>query len=634
MGKRAIILSLLFLLYLFIPNNALAVKLTIPATHAYKGEEVEIPVNMDHGEALAGFQMTVTYDFSALRASDVTSGDLSPVLSWVILRDTDTPGQITIVAYNPSLAEPSRTSGSLANLLFYVIGGQQGSDINIDISNVLLSNIYGNEIPSIATSGLIHINIVDNDVDGIPDDIDICPEVYNPNQTDTDEDGIGDECGERCVSTLPVKLGSNYYASLQDAYDAAVDGDTIFIQSEILYQNLVANLDKSVTIDGGYNCNFSDYDAEVPYTTLKGEIINDSPSSLTLKNISVARYYYNPIDCSNPPDPPLVDVDSDGIEDACDACPTVDPSCDPATVDTDNDGMPDSFEIQYELNRSDPFDSGLDPDGDGLTNLEEFESGGNPRDTDKDGDGIPDVNDKCPDVPNDDADDDGDGIPDACDNCVSTFNSDQANADNDDEGDACDACTDTDDDTYGNPGFQANTCPDDNCPYIANPAQEDTDGNDIGDMCDYNMWYDEDWLNRQKVVIDESITASDLEGFPLLVKITGANGVFSRALSNGDDIVFTASDGVRKLSHEIEKFETAAGNEELVAWVKVPELSSAANTVVYMYYGNSIAVNQEDANGVWDENYRGVWHLNEDYLDSTQYGKNLLEKTGSTGTDD
>jgi hypothetical protein len=440
MGKRAIVLSLLFLLYLFIPNNALAVKVTVPATHAYKGEEVEIPVNVDYAKALAGFQMMVTYDFLALSASDVTSGDLSPVSSWVIVRDTDTPGQITIVAYNPSLAEPSRTSGSLVNLLFYVIGGQQGSDINIDISNVLISDIYGNEIPSSATSGLFHINIVDNDVDGIPDDTDNCPEIYNPDQADSEPDDIGDAC-DICIGTYPIKLNGADYTDIQTAYnDAAVDGDTIFIQSETLYQNLIANLDKSVTIDGGYNCNFSDYDDVIPYTTLKGEIINDSPSSLTLKNISVARYYNNPVDCSNPPDPPLVDVDSDGIEDACDACPTVDPSCDPDTVDTDNDGMPDSFEIQYGLNRSDLFDANLDPDGDGMTNLQEFESGGNPRDTDKDGDGIPDVNDKCPDVPNNDADNDGDGIPDACDNCVSTFNSDQTNADNDSEGDACDAC--------------------------------------------------------------------------------------------------------------------------------------------------------------------------------------------------
>lgn len=37
---------------------------------------------------------------------------------------------------------------------------------------------------------------VDSDEDGVPDDEDNCPDVYNPDQLDTDEDGIGDACEE------------------------------------------------------------------------------------------------------------------------------------------------------------------------------------------------------------------------------------------------------------------------------------------------------------------------------------------------------------------------------------------------------------------------------------------------------
>ena len=36
---------------------------------------------------------------------------------------------------------------------------------------------------------------------------------------------------------------------------------------------------------------------------------------------------------------------------------------------------------------------------------------------------------------------------------------------------------------FGNPGFAANTCPDDNCPDDSNPGQEDTAGDGIGDAC-------------------------------------------------------------------------------------------------------------------------------------------------------
>jgi Galactose oxidase, central domain/K319L-like, PKD domain/Bacterial TSP3 repeat/Kelch motif len=63
--------------------------------------------------------------------------------------------------------------------------------------------------------------------------------------------------------------------------------------------------------------------------------------------------------------------------------------------DSDRDGMPDGWELRYAVatNPLDPFnpgDAGLDPDGDGLTNLEEYLHGTNPNVADSDGDGLPD----------------------------------------------------------------------------------------------------------------------------------------------------------------------------------------------------------------------------------------------------
>nr|WP_242589569.1 putative metal-binding motif-containing protein [Corallococcus macrosporus] len=36
--------------------------------------------------------------------------------------------------------------------------------------------------------------VVDSDGDGVADDVDNCPAVPNPDQTDTDQDGVGDAC--------------------------------------------------------------------------------------------------------------------------------------------------------------------------------------------------------------------------------------------------------------------------------------------------------------------------------------------------------------------------------------------------------------------------------------------------------
>jgi len=58
--------------------------------------------------------------------------------------------------------------------------------------------------------------------------------------------------------------------------------------------------------------------------------------------------------------------------------------------DTDNDGMPDGWEYKHGLKPLDPADAALDPDNDGLTNLQEYQHNTDPHNPDTDGDGVND----------------------------------------------------------------------------------------------------------------------------------------------------------------------------------------------------------------------------------------------------
>jgi len=77
--------------------------------------------------------------------------------------------------------------------------------------------------------------------------------------------------------------------------------------------------------------------------------------------------------------------------------------------------------------------------------------------------------------------------------------------------------------------------------------------------------------------------------------------------SMGRDFVFTESDGITKLFHEIEYYDNTTG--EIIAWVNFPTLAAASSTDIYIYYkGNTVGFNSAD---VWNDDYVVVWHLNQ-----------------------
>ena len=201
----------------------------------------------------------------------------------------------------------------------------------------------------------------DDDNDGIPDDEDICPLQPDPDQRDLDGDGIGDAC------------------------DPDRDGDGIPNDEEIAH---------------GTNPDAADTDGD------------DIPDAADL--------------CPTVPDPDQRDTDADGHGDACDRCPTT-PDLDQR--DTDGDGIGDAC---------DDFDD-LDTDADGIPNGTDACPGeGTPATVDARGCLMVTPDPEPEPTP---PDQDGDGIPDDLDNCPEHPNPDQKNSGGAPLGDACDPTT-------------------------------------------------------------------------------------------------------------------------------------------------------------------------------------------------
>jgi len=230
----------------------------------------------------------------------------------------------------------------------------------------------------------------DPDGDGLVGDDDNCPEVYNPDQTDTDGDGIGDACDPDLID------------SDEDGLLDAVDN------CPLIYNPDQADADG----DGvGDVCDpdFDDMDSDGVEDTLDNcpEVYNPDQEDTDADGIGDA--------C----DPDFIDTDEDGVVDSLDNCPLV-PN--PDQEDTDADGIGDACDPDF-----------IDTDEDGVVDsLDNCPLVPNPDQEDADEDGIGDACD------GDLIDTDGDGFVDSMDNCPLVANPDQADADGDGIGNSCD----------------------------------------------------------------------------------------------------------------------------------------------------------------------------------------------------
>lgn len=145
-------------------------------------------------------------------------------------------------------------------------------------------------------------------------------------------------------------------------------------------------------------------------------------------------------------------------------------------------------------------------------------------------------------------------------------------------------------------------------PRFAAPQGLASDIIQIGD------WFDTLWLHRIELIVNPAMVPSEQTDFPTLIKNTYPSliGVEQKELR------FAGIDKVQ-LQYEIQKFDNLTG--ELIAWVNKPTINDG--DILYIYYDNVSAVDEQDLDATWPAQYKGVYHLEFDGKDSSGNAQDL-----------
>lgn len=215
---------------------------------------------------------------------------------------------------------------------------------------------------------------------------------------------------------------------------------------------------------------------------------------------------------------------------------------------------------------------------------------------------------QCDGVSDDCCDPDGTFCDHGCDAAGNCFQDCDGNSD-----DCCDP-----DGTFCDHGCNGTECYEDCNPDSDECCYSDGTSCDPAFCCNgsCDSWYDEDWDFRIKLTVNAAKVKATLNDFPVYVNLAHLGTHFFNAVqAGGADVRVTEADGKTELPLEIDLPDKALKKGEL--HFKAASLSGVTDTVFYIYYGNEAAdaYPPSDIHGsrnVWDDHYKGVWHLNED----------------------
>ena len=158
------------------------------------------------------------------------------------------------------------------------------------------------------------------------------------------------------------------------------------------------------------------------------------------------------------------------------------------------------------------------------------------------------------------------------------------------------------------------------------------------------------WAHRIPYTFNSTYISGNLTDFPLKIWVSNSSGesgadltpIFTELGNNSTKIAVTTSDMVTQCYVEVVSWDSTNKTAEL--YTKVPIVTNATATMVYLYYDNLQSPNtayvgtttSTPAKNVWDSSFMAVYHMNDGadntaIYDSTSNVRNGL-KTGTYKT--
>ncbi|MCK5320007.1 DUF2341 domain-containing protein [Candidatus Parcubacteria bacterium] len=107
------------------------------------------------------------------------------------------------------------------------------------------------------------------------------------------------------------------------------------------------------------------------------------------------------------------------------------------------------------------------------------------------------------------------------------------------------------------------------------------------DKAQASDWYSPDWEYRKAITIDNTLNASALTDYQVLITLNAGNFDYAHIkdglAGSGDDLRFTDSDKLTEIYYWIEEWNTGGDSK---IWVKVPFIAASSEAIIYLYYGN------------------------------------------------